>query len=176
VVTAFFQVPAQGRRIVYVIDRSASMGANGGLAAAKRELLASLRGLPDDAHFQVIAYNRTAEPLHLVGGGEMLAASGENVGKALLQIEALDAEGGTDHLAALRRALALRPDVVYFLSDADDLSPAHVRAVTACNRGQAVIHVIDWNPSGGEDSPGAALARQNGGQYRAATRQAASGD
>ena len=40
VTTSFFQVAARGLRIVYVLDGSASMGANGALAAACRELCA----------------------------------------------------------------------------------------------------------------------------------------
>ena len=59
--TAFFQIVTQAKVIVYVVDRSASMGLNGSLAAAKRELLASLDRLPPSARFQVIVYNRTAQ-------------------------------------------------------------------------------------------------------------------
>src|SRR5262249_37552282 len=44
--TAFFQVSVRGQSIVYAIARSASRGPNGGLAAARRELLASLEQLP----------------------------------------------------------------------------------------------------------------------------------
>src|SRR5919198_794363 len=51
--TTFFQIATEGKAIVYVIDRSASMGCNGFLAAAKRELLASLERLPSTARFQV---------------------------------------------------------------------------------------------------------------------------
>ena len=51
------------------------MGLNGGLAAARRELLASLARLPADCRFQVILYNRFAEPLPLGGGGALVPAT-----------------------------------------------------------------------------------------------------
>src|SRR5262249_61982066 len=47
----FFGVPTQARSIVYVIDHSISMGFNGALEAAKREVLASLASLPPTTRF-----------------------------------------------------------------------------------------------------------------------------
>src|SRR5581483_6193909 len=47
--TSFFHVGTEARSIVYVIDRSASMGLDGSYDAAKHELLASLEQLPDTA-------------------------------------------------------------------------------------------------------------------------------
>src|SRR5262249_17807209 len=73
---SFLQGPARRRRIVYVIDRWVSMGISGGLDAARRELLASLAHLPEAARFQVILYNRAAEPLHLDGSSDLLPATG----------------------------------------------------------------------------------------------------
>lgn len=165
---SFFQILARGRRVVYVIDRSASMGLNGTFRVATRELLASLARLPDDAWFQVIAYNRGNEPLRLAGRVGLLPASPDLKGLARQQIETLRAEGGTDHLAALKRALLLQPDVLFFLSDADDLTAEQVREVTRFNRGRTVIHVVGltWTPTERE-SPPQELARANGGVYRA---------
>jgi hypothetical protein len=60
---SFFEIPTEAQAIVYVIDRSASMGPSGALAAAKRELLASLSRLPPTARFQVIAYSSRVEPI-----------------------------------------------------------------------------------------------------------------
>src|SRR5207253_645243 len=58
--TTFFQVPARGKKIVYVIDGSSSMCRDGALAAACRELRESVKKLPPDARFQVIVYNNDA--------------------------------------------------------------------------------------------------------------------
>ena len=48
---------------------------------------------------------------------------------------------------ALRLALSLAPEVVYLLTDADDLSDADRALVTHLNRGRAVIHTIELNTS-----------------------------
>src|SRR5581483_7459538 len=54
---SFFQVASPARSVVYVLDRSGSMGPSGALERAKAELLLSLRRLPPEMLFQVIAYN-----------------------------------------------------------------------------------------------------------------------
>jgi hypothetical protein len=166
--TSFFQIAAMGQRIVYVIDRSSSMGETGALAVAKRELCASLDRLEADVRFQVIAYNRSAEPLRLNGQIGLLPATPDNKRQAGLLIDSLRAEGGTEHLTALRRALQLQPDVVFFLTDADALSDEEVRVVTRLNQGRTVIHAIELGPSPltGRLTALELLARDNRGRYR----------
>jgi len=163
--TAFFQVPAQGRSVVYVIDRSASMGPSGRLAMARRELAASLAKLPATARFQVVAYNRIVESLR----GELLPATEENKQAALRFVDGLAAEGSTDHGPAMRAALRFGADVVFFLTDADDLRPDTVRALTGLNHGRSAIHTIELTTINRDrhDMPLHVLARENGGKYRA---------
>jgi hypothetical protein len=165
----FFDVEAQGRTFVYVIDRSSSMGPRGGLRAAREELLSSLQQLPPAARFQIIVYNRVAEPL-LPNHPSMLEVTPENLQRVAERLSGLQAEGGTDHLPALRRALALRPDVIYFLTDADDLTNDLLRAVARLNPGRrTTIHAIELNSLNRDrpDMPMHVLARENGGKYRA---------
>jgi hypothetical protein len=166
--TTFFQIATQGKAIVYVIDRSASMGLNGGLAKAKRELLASLERLPSSSRFQIIAYNRSAEPLRINGESGLVLATPENKRCVALLLAGMEAEGSTQHLPALRRALALGPDVIFFLTDADDLRTEHIRAITSLNHGRSIIHAIDLGrPLGAYgDLPLYALALDNGGRYQ----------
>ncbi len=167
--TTFFQVETQAETLVYLIDRSSSMGLHGALATARQQLIASLEQLPATARFQVIVYNRTAEPL-LAGQPDLMTASPENRQRVALQLSTLTAEGGTDHLPALRRALALHPDVVFFLTDADDLTAEHLRAVTRFNPGRhTVIHAIELNTRNRDrpDMPMHVLARDNRGTYQA---------
>jgi hypothetical protein len=163
----FFQVAAQGGSVVYVIDRSVSMGLNDGLAAAKRELLASLDGLPESARFQVIYYNRCAEPV--VGGhAELVPATAENKRLAALALAGVRAAGSTKHLEALGLALSLGPDVIFWVTDADDLTPEDVRAVTGWNQGRSAIHAIELSDRGRADPDGplGLLARYNRGSYK----------
>lgn len=165
---AFFQIPIRERRLVFVIDRSASMGLSGAFAAARRELLACLNRLPAETRFQVIAYNRSAETLRVQGQSGLLTASADHKRQARRLLEALRAEGGTDHLAALKRALLLRPDAIFFLTDADDLTVAQVREVTRLNRGRTMIHTLELADSGRRQlpSPLQLLAAQNRGICR----------
>jgi hypothetical protein len=167
-VTAFFGVPAVGKSVVFVIDRSATMGLAGRLDRARREVAASLRLLPPSAKFQVVAYHRAAEPLRLAGRGGLLPATPEAVAAAVAALEGLAAEGGTDHVRALGAALALRPDVIYFLTDEDDLTPDVVKAVTRLNRERACIHALCLAPSRGRgETPMQVLARESRGAFKA---------
>jgi hypothetical protein len=173
--TSFFQIPARGQRIVYVIDRSSSMGETGALALAKRELRASLERLIPEARFQVIAYNRAAEPLRLNGQGGLLPATPDNKRQAVRRIDALRAEGATEHLTALKRALLLQPDVLFLLTDADALTEEQVRIITRFNQGRTVIHALEVGPSYATDTltPLQLLARENRGTYRGMKQTAA---
>jgi hypothetical protein len=166
--TTFFQIPTQAEKVVYVIDRSASMGLHGALDAARRELRASLERLPPTAHFQVIVYSLRAEPL-LPSQPGWLAATAENKDLVAIALGVLPAEGSTHHDQALPRALGLQPDVIFFLTDADDLTQADVRAVTQRNRGRSVIHVVELSTAHRHrpDMPLQTLARDNGGVYQA---------
>ncbi len=164
----FFDAGTQARSVVYVIDRSSSMGFNGLLAAAVRELRASLGRLSPDARFQVIVYHDRSELL-LPGPHELLPASLENVRRAGLACDAIRAEGGTEHLSALRLALSLNPEAIFFLTDADDLKDEDRREVTRLNRGRAVIHTIELTAAhrGRPEMPLQVLARENRGRYLA---------
>jgi hypothetical protein len=171
--TAFFQVAAQGRSIVYVIDRSASMGPNGGLAAARRELLASMEQLPAAARFQVVVYNRSAAVLPIGGKTDLVPATPDNKHQAALLLQNIVAEGGTNHAPALALALHLQPDDIFFLTDADDLTEEQVRIATGINirqnNGRTCIHAIELNTDNRarEDMPLHILAGSNHGTYQA---------
>jgi hypothetical protein len=166
--TSFFAVPTRARSVVYVIDRSVSMGLNGALDAVKRELLASLARLPGDARFQVVYYNRRADLLNVDGNCGLLAASPAHKVRVDLLLDRLQAEGGTDHVPALTLALSMQPDVIYFLTDADDLTPTQARSMTLLNHGRCVIHTIELTTANRAhvDMPLQVLARENRGMYR----------
>ncbi|HYT91446.1 MAG TPA: VWA domain-containing protein [Gemmataceae bacterium] len=164
---SFFQIGTQATRIVYVMDRSASMGA-GLLDVAVRELLASVDRLPATVQFQVVVYHDRAELL-VPGRSELIAASTQNkalVGEALMSLRA---EGGTCHREGVRVALTLDPQVIYLLTDADDLTHEERREITRLNRGRAILHTIELNTAnrGRTEMPLQMLARENGGRYQA---------
>jgi hypothetical protein len=163
--TAFFGVPAIGKSIVFVLDRSASMGLDGRLDRARRELADSLRRLPPSAQFQVIAYNTVAEPIRIRGTVGLLPATPTMVDAVIAAVNRLPAEGGSEHLRALTEAVKSGPDVVYFLTDEDDLELRDVRTVTRINHGRVCIHALCLVPPAGGESPMQVLARSNRGQF-----------
>jgi hypothetical protein len=164
----FFQIATRAKAIVYVVDRSASMGLNGYLAAAKRELLTSLAHLPESARFQIIVYNRTARTLRIHANSGLVLATSENKRCAAALLEGIPAEGGTEHVQALREALALGPEVIFFLTDAADLRAEQIRAITSLNRGRCIIHAVELGRAfaGSGDPPLYALAQENQGCYK----------
>lgn len=166
--TAFFGVPTQGLVVVYLIDRSCSMGLNNALARARQELAVSLRHLPEKAHFQVLVYNQHVQPL--VGRvDELLPARPETIAAVLAEMDRLEPSGGTRHEEPLKTALRLRPHVLYFLTDADDLTERDRLAVMQANFAHCPIHAIELTTLHRDqpDMPMQRLSRDTGGRYQA---------
>jgi hypothetical protein len=166
--TTFFQIPTQAHRVVYMIDHSASMGLNGSLARAKEELIASLATLPRDVLIQIVIYNRKAEILPLTSGSHLAAATPAVKRCVRELLEDLRAEGGTEYVSAFRCALALRPEVIFFLTDGDNLTLDQIQAVNQLNRARAVIHAIELGGTQPRraDSALRLLSRANQGTYQ----------
>ena len=154
------------RRVVWLIDRSISMGPSGGLERAKRELREALASLPPDAWFQVLFYNQGIEPVRAAGTTGLLLADPATIEQTLSRLDDFPASGGTNHAAALRAALWLRPDTLFLVTDADDLSERVVRDITRANSGRARLEVVELSRHRRSDSPLARLARLNGGTHR----------
>ena len=165
--TSFFPVSATARTVVYVLDRSMSMGVHDGLRQARAELLASLSRLTPPTQFQIIAYNMIAEPLAVHNYGGMLSPDGDTLAEVTRLLAALRPIGRTNHLQALLRGLELRPDVLFLATDGDELTPDEVAAVLRYNGGRCSIHVIDFSDRPADvGGPLRLLAEQNRGTYR----------
>jgi hypothetical protein len=167
--TSFFQVnAAAAKSVVFVIDRSLSMR-NDALERARLELAMSLRRLAPDVQVQVIAYN--LEPYFLLAPEQLFPARPDIIERLILAANALDAQGKTNHVKALRRALFLRPDVIYLVTDGggpEDMSPRDIQEITALDGGKTAIHVIELVSRGGPrlDDPLFLLASNNGGTFQ----------
>jgi hypothetical protein len=133
-----------------VIDRSMSMGLNGALAAAKRELAASLEQLPSDTRFQVVLYNRYANPLRINGSYGLVPATRANLDAVEEALASLVEDGSTLPEPALELALLWKPDVIYFLTDGADLGAKDVGRIRARNAGVSAIHVVQLISSRGD--------------------------
>lgn len=171
--TSLFGVAGVGQKFVYVFDRSGSMGGSGrsALAAAKEELLASLQPLESTHQFQIIFYNDEPSLFQIPGrAGQLVFGDDASKQAADAFVRKIRADGATDHLRALSLALKLQPDVIYFLTDADQpvMSSAQLARVQRINSGQTTIHAIEFGfgpPLAGENFL-MQLAAQNGGTHR----------
>jgi hypothetical protein len=166
--TQVFGVKGKGSRFVYVFDRSSSMEGSP-LSAAKRELIASLDALQSVHQFQIVFYNQ--QPLLMpLGGRSAQMVFGDDQGKrqAATFVGGVFADGGTDHMRALAMALQMGPDVIFFLTDADEpqLSSDDFARVARLNRGTS-INAIEFGS--GPRRPGYSflerLAAENAGQH-----------
>jgi hypothetical protein len=148
------------------------MGGHDGLPirAARNELLASLQDLKDQHQFQIIFYDDAVELFNPLGGKAQLVwadEAGRNLASAF--VRGIKPDGGTDHVRPINLAIDMRPDVIFFLTDADEpgMTSAQLRAVQRRNSG-ATIHAIEFGvgPRSSSSNFLARLAVQNGGQYR----------
>ena len=88
--------------------------------------------------------------------------------KAESFIGSILADGGTRHMEALEMALRLGPDVIFFLTDAEDpkLSATELARIRRLNSGTS-INAIEFGsgPAGGGQNFLKRLAEQNHGNY-----------
>ena len=171
--TQVFGAEGLGSKFVYVFDRSASMEGFQGrpMAAAKSELIGSLRDLESVHQFQIVFYNERTSLFHPFRDQppRMMFGSDENKQLAAEFVRRTAPAGGTRHMLALNLAIGMRPDVMFFLTDAAEpqLTSAELARIHRVNGGGTVIHTIEFGsgPSSGRDNFLAKLARQSGGQH-----------
>lgn len=172
--TTVFGIEGEGTRFLYVFDRSDSMNGYGGapLRVAKQQLLESLESLGPVHQFQIIFYNDAPLPYGGVGGRGPQLLTGDDAVKRSAQkfVRNIVAVGGTQHIEALRMAFAMGPDVIFFLTDADQPAPANRDLENLQLRAErigATIHTIQFgagpNQGGGWIQ---FLAASTRGQYR----------
>lgn len=170
--TSVFGVTGRGTRFVYVFDRSASMSGYEGrpLSAAKRELLSSLESLDKIHQFQIIFYNDKPHVMNLNPSQPPQLLYGDDQGKKLAAtfVGGVVADGGTRHMEALLLAIQMRPDVIFFLTDADEpkLTAPDLRRIRERSRGTS-INAIEFGsgPSSGRYTFLQQLAAENNGQH-----------
>ena len=174
VTTMLFGVSGSGTHFVYVFDRSDSMNGYSGrpLRAAKSELIKSLTSLTERQQFQIIFYNDQPRPFSLPGMPmAMVRAELSNLNLAKNYVRSIAAYGGTEHESALKLALRMGPDVIFFLTDAriprlseNELQELQHRASST----GTTIHCIEFGSDAAppSDSFLTQLASMNQGQYR----------
>jgi hypothetical protein len=169
--TGVFGIEGEGYKFVYVFDRSASMGGaeRDLLGAAKSQLSASLESLEKTHQFQIIFYNDRLTKFNPSGDRYRLVwATDQNKALAARFLGSVTAAGATEHEQALTAAIKLQPDVIFFLTDADEpkMGPGQLEKI----RRRAVgitIHAIEFGIGSQQDPNNflVKLARQNGGRH-----------
>lgn len=165
--TSFFGTEAKARSFAFIIDRSGSMAFQDALTVAKRELMTSLKKLPPDARIGIIFYNQLPNRLELSGSESLVPATESNKLQVEKELARILPEGGTDHMEALKIGLAMRPEVIFFLTDADLMTYSDV---TKLIQQQLSVRIQTIHFSPGTDLPGTTplkrLAAATGGTYR----------
>ncbi|MGO8689560.1 MAG: VWA domain-containing protein [Thermoguttaceae bacterium] len=167
---SLFGIEGEGYKIVYVFDRSGSMGVeHNPLEALKTELIRSLQAFDSVHQFQIISYNERPRLFSPTGQpGRLVFGTDENKASAVEFLKSVVADGGTDHEAALMLAIKLRPDVIYWLSDGDDpkLTAKQLERIDRLGGG-SIINTIEFGagPQADTDDFMVKLARQSGGKH-----------
>ncbi len=122
-----------GKRIVFVVDVSAAMGSGvqqTPLAHAVKEIGMSFGDLNASQQFQVVYFNDEAKTLPQ-DANDLISANKSNCEQARSFLKTLKGAGQGDPINALLKALALKPDLVFFLTDqqAVQMDPAQIELV-----------------------------------------------
>lgn len=145
---SFFGVGSEAKSVVYVLDCSLSMNhphdsdAKTRFKRMKMELTNSVLHLRPDQEFFIIFFNHEAIPMP---SDRLVAATPENLQHYLTWMEQVPAFGDTDPTSALKLALRLQPDVIYFLTDGCFSSEAN-DIVRAIQQNRTVIHTFAFEP------------------------------
>jgi uncharacterized protein with von Willebrand factor type A (vWA) domain len=149
------------RGIVYVLDRSGSM--TDGIGYVKFELKRSIGELGEEREFHVIFYS-SGPPVEMPAR-RLVKATEANKQLAFKFIDGVIAEGETDPTEAIERAFAVKPDIIYLLTDSE-FDRAIVDLVKRLNvDAKVTVYPIAFLCREGESVLND-IADQNGGRYR----------
>ncbi len=169
----FYGIKAEGKRFVFVVDRSSSMTGEPWVQA-QTELLRSIFKLTEQQEFFVILFNHEDDPMHRMRGrrAKLQMASQQNVERAQEWVYKQVPFGGTMPKAAVKQAVRLKPDVIFLLSDGifrdgtlEYLRKNNALKRVSINSKKIIVHTIAF-----KDFAGANLLQQiaieNGGVFK----------
>ena len=159
---SFFGTVSRGNKFVFIIDKSGSMSGNR-LAAAKKELCSTLKGLKPTDKFMIYFFSDAAQAMP---ARAMLAGTPKNIQWATDWVRGRSVTGGTNPTQALSWCFNLRPDTVWLLTDGQFADGPALDAIAAGNRQlKARINTLAFHDKGGADIL-QRIARENDGTYR----------
>ncbi len=197
---SFFGVRAEGRRVLLLFDVSASVvnkakAAGVPLETIQEETLKLIDTLPLAAQFSLIQFTGNYLPFT----EELIAATPGNKDLAKQWVKDKWVKGGTMSASSagvvsnfagvvgvLERAAAMRPDVVFLISDAsfqwrpggsgfrnvpyDEIKKA-VEALGEGSRGKVPVHFVAFEPKESDAAEWSRLVRRTGGEFRELKRE-----
>ena len=158
---SFFGLEAKGGKFVFVVDRSGSMSGSP-MEAAKSEIIRSIMSLDDNMEVCVLFYD---DNFLMMDDGRLLKASKANKNKILSWVGQVASGGGTDPSAAMAKALSLKPDAIWLLSDGQFSSEIATMIGQQNHRGRVMIPTIAFFSREGE-AVLRQIATENRGRYQ----------
>ena len=159
-----FGVGGYGTKFMYVFDRSLSMrGAK--LDEVKKELLKSFSALDERHQFNIIFYDDRYDVWK--PGGKLIVADESAKKDAEEFVQKITHRGLTQHLPPLLEAIKYGPNVIFFLTDGQDLTETQLDEV--CRKsGNICIHVIQFADESDQEQSEILrrLASRNRGRYK----------
>jgi hypothetical protein len=161
----FFGTRSRADTVVFVVDMSGSMNDGRRFDRAVDELTRSLNSLEPHQKFFVFFFNAVTMPMLNQRNAKLTPATPGNRTKVIKWIKTLQPDNDTAPEDALERALKLKPQVIYFLTDGE-IPPTTRDTVARFNRDhKTVIHTIAFvTEEGAEMLKG--IAKDNKGKYR----------
>lgn len=160
----FFGTREAGSTFVFVVDSSGSMRGER-FQRALSELRKSIKDLKSWQKFTVIFYNDIPIPLFSPQSDvKLYPSTSAQRAKANKWMQQMTPDGGTQPAEALKKALDMKPDVIFFLTDGE--IPEETReAAKAANRHSTIVHTIAFESRDGETIL-KGIAEDNRGRYR----------
>ena len=164
--TEYYGIETSAQRIVYVLDNSNSMK-GGKFNAAANELMKSVEKMRAEQEFFVVLFSDTAYPLgHPRPVKKMLNPTEENKRDLRYWLETVELCLKTNAAPALTRALAMKPDTIFMLTDGRFTDDTLERFARVKLKG-VTIHTIGLEMNRDDAIKGLkAIAKKFGGEYR----------
>jgi len=159
----FFDIPATGRKIAFVVDTSGSMYDNDRYLRCRAELIESLRTLKPKQFYYIVLFSDRLFPMP---GRRLTEATPGNLYRTIAWLNGADPTGTTEPLPALRQALQQRPDAIFLLTDGSFEEGTLEKILKLQTSSKKVpIHTIAFEGQDGEETL-QAISRATGGKYR----------
>jgi hypothetical protein len=160
----FFGTRARAESVIFIVDTSGSMEGHR-FDRAVEELTHSLSLLQPSQKFFIFFYSGNTFPMWGQRNAKLQPATTGNRSKAIKWIKEFHPEGDTAPEDAIERALKMKPQVIYFLTDGEIPNTTRATAQRCNSEHKTVIHTIAFEYEGGAEQL-RGIAADSKGKYR----------